>query len=880
MRTIEEIKSQFLSLQAPFVWSLKLTAMEFDNLRTFIDNHHALEDYPLVTIYVAEWYKRCYDINSSINQELPWFDAEAVWKNCGFRSYGQWVYSSDRGREWVYSMYVLGGLAAKLECGHPDDRFLEELCRLYHGEELIPTSAEGRAIALARSIESEGSLFYYIQEIINGRFPYDQSDIEDKSGVVYGLVHLLRNANKRALRDKFNCEWIINYADYYETMSRRLKLGLRPERGMSGQRQYLSYERLESWGFDDPGTIARIKISLQFRSDGEIVKSADFDNPILTYSNTGNDDNGFLAWGRKDAAISENIPNRFFSSVDVMVQAMRVDGSLEEHPVAANADFPEFLQVYRIANRMSEWSSRQRNAATAVVYNKSCKVVAPPDANVVEKPFYLSATSDDEPKESETYCWTDIPDSILIRDKFGVETRLYNRAGGYEIAIKQYPDVILYGTAGTVRHIMRYDSDSEWQEEMLPILFGIQGLEIRKYAQNSESYEIVSAEKISYRQNGIIYNEPASLTEGVVELLITLQGKERTVMVWYVPFEGTETPIIRDFANKVIRMFDGETIKVSTDDLIIDVVRGSELDRVVIPVLSPIEGHEIWFDGTLVERISMNEAVQIPFLNCDRFTVKTINKDGIKITTGAELREGYYSAPDQGNGDMVVRNTVQINDVTLYVFNPQSKTKMKAVGGGVELPVYSELYPRHYGEPKFTKSSPFAKVKGISLIEAFETAIANRSYFFVFKELKKAVKDERLVDELFIPLATQNKLDKDTIDQLWRLAFEFHFDWMLLPRAIWERVPDNLRDNVRELFLSTPKVTNEYEQRQLEIFVDDYWEFTDFSTDDRIGKMALKMILGQAGDTAKARHDAMIEIIRDYDHSAVKFHEMTKTIKK
>lgn len=415
---------------------------------------------------------------------------------------------------------------------------------------------------------------------------------------------------------------------------------------------------------------------------------------------------------------------------------------------------------------------------------------------------------------------------------------------------------------------------------MLPILFGIQSLEIRKYAQYSESYDIVSAEKISYRQNGIIYNEPASLTEGVVELLLTLQGKERTVKVWYVPFEGTETPIVRDFANKEIRMFDGKKIQVSTDDLIIDVVRGSELDRVVIPVFSPIEGHEVWIDDTLVERISMNEAVQIPFLNCEHFTVKTINKDGIKITTGVELREGYYSAPDQGNGDMVVRNTVQVNDVTLYVFNPQSKTKMKAVGGGVELPVYPELYPRHYGEPKFAKSSPFAKTKGVSLVEAFKTAIANRTYFFVFKELKKAVKEERLVDELFIPLASNNKLDKDTIDQLWRLAFEFHFDWMLLPRAIWERVPYNLRDNVRALFLSTPKATNEYEWRQLEIFVDDYWDFTDFSTDERIGKTALKMILGQAGDTAKARHDAMIEIIRDYDHSAVKFHEMTKTIKK
>lgn len=112
------------------------------------------------------------------------------------------------------------------------------------------------------------------------------------------------------------------------------------------------------------------------------------------------------------------------------------------------------------------------------------------------------------------------------------------------------------------------------------------------------------------------------------------------------------------------------------------------------------------------------------------------------------------------------------------------------------------------------------------------------------------------------------------------MAFEFHFDWMLLPRKQWETVPANMRDMVKELFLTTPKAVNEYEKRQLEIFVDDYWDFNDYSTTDEIGKTALKMILGQTGDTPSARHAAMVKFIRDYDHSAVKFHEMTKTITK
>ena len=880
MRTIEEIKSQFLSLKAPFVWSLKLAADEFENLRNFIDEHHTPDYYPMVMIYVAEWYKRSYDINSSINNELTWFDAESVWKDCGFRAYNQWVYSSERGKEWLYSMYILGGLAAKLECGHPDDRLLEQLCRLYHGEELTLSAAGGRAIALSQSIEREGSLFYYIQEIINGRFPYAQSDVEDKSSPIYGLVKLLRSANRRALRDKFNCEWIINYADFYETMSRRLRLGLRPERGASGQRQYLSYERLESWGFENPGEIARIKISLQFSCDGDIIKPADFDSPVLTYSNTGNDDNGFLAWGSKDAAVSDSIPNRFFSSVEVMVQATRVDGSLEVRPVAADADFPEFLQVYRIANRMSEWSSRQRNGATAVVYNKSCKVVAPPDAKVVEKPFYLFSDNDNEPRESEPYCWTDIADSVLIRDKFGIEKRLYNRSGGYELFVRRYDDIISYDTDGVVKHLFRNDYDSEWQEEMVPLLFGLDGLEIRKFSQDSETFEIVEPERIYARQKEKTFEDLDALTEGIADFVITLQGKERVKKVWYIPYCGEVAPIERNFINREIRVFDGTAVSATNDDLIVEIERGDELDKVIIPVFAPIEGHEVWIDNKLIERVPLNEELLIPFLNCECFTVKTIDKKGIHITTGEELRDSYYSAPDQGLGDSVTMGIAKANGITMYLFNPKSKTELKPVPGGAKLPVYADAHPRHYGKPEFPKSNPFVKTAGISIIDAFETAVENGTYFFVFKEIKRGVKDERLIEELFVPLANKGKTDKKTMEALWRLAFEFHFDWMLLPRKQWETVPANMRDMVKELFLTTPKAVNEYEKRQLEIFVDDYWDFNDYSTTDEIGKTALKMILGQTGDTPSARHAAMVKFIRDYDHSAVKFHEMTKTITK
>lgn len=880
MRTIDDIRAEFLNLKAPFVWSLKLSAEEFAELRLYITTNHNPEDYPLVMILVAEWYKRCYEINSSITSELPWLDAEAVWCGCGFRGYNQWVYSSERGKEWIYSMYVLGGLSSKLECGHPEDHLLEQLCRLYHGEDVTLTTTGTRAIALAKSIENGGSLFYFIQEIINGRFPYSIDDIENKSGVIYGLIKLLQNANRRALRYKFSCEWLISYASFYETMSRRLKLELKPERGTNGDRQYLSYERLESWDFEHPETIARIKISIRFLCNGVIIKDTDFENPVLTYSNTGNDDIGFLAWNNKDAAISDKIPNRFFTSAEVVVQVIRVDGNVEERPVAANADFPDYLQVYKVSNRIAEWSSRQRNSATAVVYNKSCKIIAPPEVEVTEKPFYLNVTDDNDPKESEAYCWTDIEDSVIIRDRIGNEVKLYNRTDGYEICIKRYDDVIAYHSYGTVTCRYRANEEEEWLTEEIPILFGADGIEIRHYQPNSEDYEIIAPEKIIYSQQNQSVKDVENLKEGVTHITILLQGKERKLKVWYVPYEGSDAPIVRDFRDKCIRWFDGTEIKSESDELIVDAIRGDNINQAIIPIYAPIEGHEIWIDNELAERLPLQQNVQIPFLNCEHFTVKTIDSSGMHIITGEQLQDLYYQAPDQGIGEKCLLDTVKKDNITMYLFNPADKAEKKEVPGGVKLPIYTESHPRHYGKPDMPVSSPFKPLKPVPLTEAFQTAVDNNTYFFVFRDLKLGVKKERLIEELFIPLAKSGKLDNNTYIQLWRLAFEFHFDWLLLPRQQWEKVSEQYRPKIIEFFLLTPKATNEYERRQLEIFLEDYWYFNDFTTEDKVCVKALKMILGTTTDSPIARHTAMKEIIEEFDKSTVKFHEMTKILKK
>ena len=862
-RTPETIRAQFLAQPRPFVWLLKLTEEEFEGLREAVSADHG--DFALTMVYVGEWYKRRYDVESNVRDELPWFDAEATWRGAGFRGYDQYVYQSDRGREWTYSMYVLGGMAARLECGHPDDRLLEQLCRLYHGEDLTLTASGSRAIALARSIENEGSIFYFIQEIIADRLPFAESDIANSDGEIAGLIHLIRRANRKALKEKFSSEWLINYADYYETMSRRLRLGLKPERGNDGMRQYLSYERVESWGFAEPGKIARLKVSLRFKDGGRIVQETDFDRPVLTYSNSGKDENGFLAWNSKNAVTSERIPNGFFDLVDVVVQVTRVDFTTEERVVPANCNFPEFMQVYRKATHRSEWSDRYRQTQTAVLYNNSCRVTAPPGANVVEKPFFLSGEPDSEP-----YRWTDIEDSVVLRDSLGNDVTLYNRVGGYEIIFKKLPETIAYDGLGKVTYRRRASGDDPWEEEQIPLLFGTSGIEIKRHFTDADAGVVVEPESLSI--------EPTD--EGVVDVKIVVGGITRRYKAWYLPVTVEEEPIVRDFENCEVRVFDGTVIKPRGEEPELKVVRGNELSQVVIPVYSPREGNEVWIDGEFVERVPLRSKVFVPFINAGHFTVKTIDRSGVRELTGADFREAYYEAPYQAAGDKLQKGTVERGNAVLYLFRPDPGHEFTETLGGGKLPINACNRSRHYPEPKFPAGTPFSPAPRVSPIDGFREALRNNAYFFSFRDLRLSVGGGRIVADLILPLLEADEMDEETKKGLWRLAFEFHFDWMLLPRAIWQSVPEKYRGRVNELFLSSPKAINQHEQRQLESFVDDYWTFNSYSTDNPTARKALQLILGEYKFPSAAGYAEQKGFMHEFDYCPVKYHEMTKVLKR
>lgn len=250
--------------EQPLFWRLRLPYVRFVELEQIVASSTQEE---LMTCgvaslcYLAEWYKWRYapskgSVARHFNPSAS--DIKQIFYTSGI-DIDRWVaVNPDTGRHsWLYSVYVLGGLPVAHELRRrSDNRFLRRLCRMYHGEAVEEDLDEsGRAEAFRKSLKSGGSLYGFIQEITSGNYPFANEDIEDCNSPASQLIRRIIDANNEVLRDKFRLEWLISAPAGAEYFSRRICLNLLPEISGEGLHQYLMYDRVRMWGFEDPANI-------------------------------------------------------------------------------------------------------------------------------------------------------------------------------------------------------------------------------------------------------------------------------------------------------------------------------------------------------------------------------------------------------------------------------------------------------------------------------------------------------------------------------------------------------------------------------------------------------------------------------------------------
>ena len=816
----------------PYVWELKLSQADYDALHSAIlqsvashggsISHLLTKEYAIhIIVYLAEWYKRCYESGSGDNKAID-PDSEqlkALWNASGI-DIENYVYRTEGGNHlWQYSIYVLGGLAVKHELGKTDDRFLKGLCWILNNDNytLENLADEGRAIAFRSSIDNKHSLYYFLSEIVNGDCPYHESDVANPNLEVGLLLKRIKEANNEVLKKKFRFEWLISHQPNGAYMSRKLRLWLNPEKTGKGLHQYLRYDRMLMWKFENPTQLERLFISVKFIDKDSVVTDCNFEKPLITYVNTGDIATGFVSLGVSEYCTCKNIPTAHFTKVEIWAK----DNLGNEHRIQVQ-ECSEWMQLWRVDSWSDWWSSRQSaQNETAVAFSQACKLMLNNPSDSLES----LPLRDRKYGYSENFHWYNIYDNATIVDQLCNKITLYNRIGYDQIYTKLYHDIIQYEAGSCVKHIAESDDeDFEATEEFIPIIFSKDDIfamhfETKSDVKNAQPSAETEIECIKI--NGCVWDEEHSPAFGVVDMKVFVKGKGFPFRAYYAPSFSQSTPIVRDFENSAIKYANwngSEVLQMSVADEVAigdkpltptrAIAIGSEADYVELNIIRPTLIREVCRNGKVV-KVFDNQDVVVPYRFKDEIVVNCFTEDGYQSYKCSGLSSIYALLDEGANAHLDafnhnVRYAAQQMDHNapaclkvafgesryegktekFYKWNYYSDTELEECGYDSEVVVNSVIF---HSRTNANSSVCIAPKRGgfraagyrsnrVSIVKCFDVAMHHNLYFFELLPFSK-VKNHKT--ELYDLLIAKRGGMLSAADKkgLRRLAEECKFDW-------------------------------------------------------------------------------------------------------
>ena len=787
----ENLKTKIdnLDIQRPYVWELGLSETDFCELESCIKEtveksdgkHDALLSQAWakrIIVYLAEWYRRCYQGRNTNNiLQLDSNELQKVWTNSGIHP-DVFVYADGRGnRRWLYSIYVLGGLATRHEMNRNDsNRFLKSLCRIYHGEDIDISNMDNdeRAVAFRESIRRKHSLYYYIQALLLGK-------IENK------LSTAIRTANDETYREKFELECLVNYSSKRNFMTRWLRLWLKPEE-LGGLHQYLRFDRVRLWGIDEPENKRMLRAALRFMNGTETVSPPDWDNPLLIWYNTGDMETGFVSLGVERYAPFKRVPSGNFTSIEIWIRDD--DGKAYKIQTVIMADC---LQLWKSEENdyCSGWSSRTNNQQdTAVLFTDEYKLI---DEQVTcRKPF-----RDWKGNNSQAWCWKFIENKVCLIDSKHKECFFYNRSRAYILTTRLYKHILQYEDETKVLHYYFAEEDdaAELLSEQVPLIWKKDDIKVEEGLEAGAS-NAPYIEKIEFQKENGRYtewdeaNDPAF---GILNLRLTIQGKTENMRVAYLAGLGGDEPIIRDLVHNEIKYVGGKLKDNIEENGIpleptVPIKLGTDRDYVLLNVWRPTDIKEIVYEGRVI-KYARGE-VRIPYIVKDDLSYNDFGKHGYLHYDCQNLKSIYPMLGRAANASLqawkegckfaatdldefappslsiVLGNSETdregMKDVEFYYWDYDKDTdpekteydrilekkktaiifqSLKEINRGL-----TNIYPK-------INNFPFERnLNRIDYVKCFEVAAAYRLYFFMFWPFTKLVTEKDIQEKVIEPL--------------------------------------------------------------------------------------------------------------------------------
>jgi hypothetical protein len=802
-------------LNEPFVWKLKLSLTDFEELESAISKSisensgsyaHLISPGSswFVMVYLAEWYKRCYfqgEKNSghkAINPDSS--ELKRLWEHSGV-DINKFVYTTENGdRLWQYSIYVLGGLAIRHELGGKKNKsFLKQICRLLHQENGILDADEfkedNRAISFRESILQKHSLYSYLLEIIGGESPFSYLDLENPASEVNLFIEAIKEADKAVLSNKFDFEWVVRQAPENETMDRWLQVNLRPEL-YGGLHEELHKRRLITWDIQNPERL-KLTFFIRFLDGDNCIHTS---SPFIHYWSTGDNESRLIKWGAGIPKVKD-IPTTHFDTIEIVAKDF-VTNKLYEN--IQKESVSEYMQLWRIDDFNDEWSSKKRSQKdTAVLFSDACSLTEIETNEIIRKPFRGKNSSNTVPLN-----WYYIEDSVTLVNHLGEQVRLYNRQGYDHLRIKKYDSIIHYLEGGYIE-CSCLDEDGMEETTQLPPVFRRQDIRAIHYESreaeepdadtNPEILQFMSLDSTRY----LDWTEDNIPNYGLLNIRAYIKGKEYKTRVFYMPSYSIDLPIIRDFTNSRIYYAENRTGEHTQmcyqDEIVLDKKKQlspsvqlsifvSENAYAVINIFRPTLIKELIVDGSVIRYIQEGEKLNLPYILKYRSSINDFSLNGYRKYNCAFISSIYTQmgnindehldawsngiyypvnqidkfAPQWLNivfGDKEISDKPKKGNIYYWDYKEESNPEQNILD--LDKMAETSLLFESMVRPNEQLSCMYPTAKqdifeynadSVSMLKCFETAMKHKTYFFIFWPLSVILDKKDYLTKVYEPL--------------------------------------------------------------------------------------------------------------------------------
>ena len=825
----------------PYVWELKIAEDEFRSLESdlcsYTPDASKKDDALKILVYLAEWYKRRYtnrakkDYQKTFGGKKP--DIETVWKSLAIDD--QYLYRGESEQKlFLYSTFILSGLAVKFERQKNEKPFLRALCRVYNKEDesFDRVVDSNHSIAFKESIAQGHSLRDFLEAIITSQdnvdaLPFAKEDYDNPETEVALLIELIREINYEVNKSKFRFEWVVTSISGDNLINRKLHLWLNPEE-KGKLHQLLRIDRLKKWGFAEPENMHYIRLGVRYLNNNIVIKEPNFHHPELYYRNTGDASIGFIC-EKVDYAKCNNVPVVSFDRVQLIT--WNEDGTELSIPVQEETVDFDTIQFYRMEAGEDEWTTRVSNQKeTALVFSDKWIIADSSVDQLFERKTYYNK----KVGEGDSVSWCYIHASVTIENEDERRT-FYNRQGYDHIVAKLYNDTINYSADGKV--MLHYAEDEDSQEKANPIslIFGKQDIIV--YHTETKDGEDSTCEETEiqlyeFKKNGNYtpWTEENCPEYGYIELRLTIKGKPLLFKTFYLP-----KPIERDLDANTINYYNIKKELVYEDKADIEkaISRREVLEPTVllnigtktcyvsVPVFRPVKLKEVCYDGKIL-MYDENGEVTIPYILKEYVDVNDYGKDGyhsysckdfrnvfVELNNSEYRTSGKYTSAIDGKTftdghapegvTFFVRKTLSKNPRLRYCYWDCKKDSkpipvrnletFELPSGNVLFQDQRKVSHRLQCEYMEKEATGFAKIRrkcsdeNDPVFEIFSIASEYNQYFFHFKALRSlanGISEGRrdFYDEIYNPLLEyhQHRFSLRDKKELLRFANEFCLD--------------------------------------------------------------------------------------------------------